>query len=50
MDGKDEDLSHRANRTITASTCKTAPRVGIASHYEFATHNDSLRRKGTPPP
>ena len=29
---------HRANRAITASTRKTARRVRIASHYEFATH------------
>jgi hypothetical protein len=38
VDGKDEDVAHRANRTITAGTCKTARRVRIASHYEFATH------------
>jgi hypothetical protein len=38
VDGKDEDLSHRANRTITAGTCKTARRVRIASHWEFATN------------
>jgi len=38
VDGKDEDLSHRANRTITAGTCKTARRAPIASHYEFAAH------------
>jgi len=31
-DGKDEDFSHRANRTITAGTRKTARRVRIASH------------------
>jgi hypothetical protein len=37
-DGKDEDFTHRANRTITAGTCKTALRVRIASNYEFATH------------
>jgi len=39
VDGKDEDFSHRANRTITAGTCKTARRVRIASHCEFATHS-----------
>jgi hypothetical protein len=38
VDGKDEDFSHRANRTITAGTCKTARRVRVASHCEFATH------------
>ena len=37
VDGKDEDLSHRANRTIIAGTRKTARRAWIASHYEFAT-------------
>jgi hypothetical protein len=31
VDGKDEDFSHRANRTITAGTRKTARRVRIAS-------------------
>jgi hypothetical protein len=39
VDGKDEDLSHRANRTMTASACKAARRVRIASHCEFATHS-----------
>jgi len=38
VNGKDEDLSHRANRTTTAGTCKTARRVRITSHWEFATH------------
>ena len=38
VDGKDEDFTHRPNRTITAGPCKTARRVRIASHYEFATH------------
>jgi hypothetical protein len=38
VDGKDEDFSHRANRTITAGTCKTARGVWISSDYEFATH------------
>jgi hypothetical protein len=38
VNGKDEDFSLRANRTITAGTCKTARRVRIASDYEFATH------------
>jgi hypothetical protein len=41
VDGKDEDLSHRANRTMTASACKAARRVRIASHCEFATHTPS---------
>jgi hypothetical protein len=36
--GKDEDFSYRANRAITASTCKTSRLVRIASHWEFATH------------
>jgi len=27
VDGKDEDVTHRANRTITAGTCKTARRA-----------------------
>jgi len=38
VNGKDEDFSHRANRTITAGTCNTARRVRVASHCEFATH------------
>jgi hypothetical protein len=38
VDDKDEDFTHRATRTITASTRKTARRVRITSHYEFATH------------
>jgi hypothetical protein len=38
VDGKDEDFSHPANRTITAGPCKTARRVRIASHWKFATH------------
>ncbi len=38
VDGKDQDVTHRANRTITAGTCKTARRVRIASHWKFATH------------
>ncbi len=38
VDGKDEDFSHRANRTTTAGTCKTARGVRVASHCEFATH------------
>ena len=42
VDGKDEDLSHRANRTTTAGTCKTARRVRIASHWEFATHRRQI--------
>ena len=44
-DGKDEDFSHRANRTITAGTCKTARRVRIASHWEFATHRSDKTRE-----
>ena len=38
VDGEDEDFTHRANRTKTASTCKTARRARTASHYGFATH------------
>ena len=41
VNGKDEDFSHRANRTITAGTCRTARRARIASHCEFATHSRS---------
>jgi len=37
VDGKDEDFTHRADRTITAGTRKTARRVRIASNCEFAT-------------
>ena len=36
--GKNEDVAHRVERTITAGTCKTARRVWIASDCEFATH------------
>jgi hypothetical protein len=32
QDGKDEDFTHWADRTITAGTRKTARRVRIASH------------------
>jgi hypothetical protein len=42
VDGKDDDLTHRANRTITAGTCKTARGVRIASDCEFATHRPQL--------
>jgi hypothetical protein len=35
VDGKDEDFTHRANRTMTASACKTVRRARIASHYEI---------------
>jgi hypothetical protein len=38
VDGKDEEFTHRANRTITAGTRKTARGARIASHWEFATH------------
>jgi hypothetical protein len=38
VDGKDEDITHRANRTVAAGTRKTARGVRIASHCEFATH------------
>lgn len=38
VDGEDEEFAHGANGTITVSACKTARRVRIASHYEFATH------------
>jgi len=43
VDGKDEDFTHRANRTIAAGTCKTARRVRIPSHCEFATHTIDTR-------
>ena len=38
VDGEDEEVAHRANGIITISTCKTAHREWIASHYEFAPH------------
>jgi hypothetical protein len=38
VDGEDEEVAHRANGIITISTCKTAHRGWIASHYEFAPH------------
>ena len=38
VDDKDEDFSHRANRTTAAGARKTARSVRIASHCEFATH------------
>jgi hypothetical protein len=38
VDGKDDDFSHRANRTITAGARKTARGVRISSDYEFAIH------------
>ena len=38
VDGKDEDFSHRANRTTAAGARKTARGVRVASHYQFATH------------
>ena len=43
VDGKDEDFTHWADRTITAGTRKTARRVRIDSHCEFATHWSSNR-------
>jgi len=42
VNGKDEVFSHQANRTITAGTCKTARRVRIASHCEFAAHRRQI--------
>jgi hypothetical protein len=39
VNGKDQDVTDRANRTVTAGTCKTARRVRIASHCELATHS-----------
>jgi hypothetical protein len=45
VDGKDEDITHRANRTITAGTCKTARRARIASHCEFATHRSLVAHR-----
>jgi len=41
VDGKDEHFSHRASRTMTASACKAARHVRIASHREFATHRSA---------
>ena len=38
MDDKDEEFPHPADRTMTASTFKTARRVRIPSYCEFATH------------
>jgi hypothetical protein len=43
VDGKDEDVSHRANRTMTAGARKTARRMRIASLYKFATHRRCRR-------
>jgi hypothetical protein len=45
VDGKDEDFTHRANRAITAGTCKTARRGRVASHCEFATHRRRITRR-----
>jgi hypothetical protein len=42
VNGQDEDFSHRANRTTTAGTCKTARRVRITSHWEFATRTSII--------
>jgi hypothetical protein len=42
VDGKDQDVTHRANRTTTARACKTARRVRIASDCEFATHRRQI--------
>ena len=39
VDGEDEEFAHGANRTMTASARKTAPRRRIPSYYEFATDN-----------
>ena len=38
MDGEDEEVAHGVNRTIVASSCKTAPQWRIRSYYDFATH------------
>jgi hypothetical protein len=38
VDDKDEEFPHTADRTMTASTFKTARRVRISSYCEFATH------------
>jgi hypothetical protein len=38
VDGKDEDFSHRANRTTAACARKTARSVRVASHCQFAIH------------
>jgi hypothetical protein len=41
VDGKDDDFSHRANRTPAAGARKAARRVRVAFHWEFATHTYS---------
>jgi hypothetical protein len=46
VDDKDEDFTHRANRTMSASTRKAARRVRIASHCQFATHTLLLQKSG----
>jgi hypothetical protein len=43
MNREDEEFAHRANGTITASACKTAPHRRIPSYYEFATHTVETR-------
>jgi hypothetical protein len=42
VDGKDDDFSLRSNRISTAGARKTARRVRVASHYQFATDSSSL--------
>lgn len=41
VDGENEEFAHGTNGTIQGSTCKTARRVRIKSHYEFATHKSA---------
>jgi len=38
VDGENEEVAHRANRTMTTSANKTAPCWWIPSYYEFAPH------------
>jgi formyltetrahydrofolate hydrolase len=45
VNGKDENSTHQANRTITASKCTSARRVRIASNHEFATHTADLESR-----
>jgi hypothetical protein len=38
VDGENEEVAHGANRTMTTSARKAAPRRRIPSYCEFATH------------
>ena len=48
VDGEYDEVAHRANATITTSTCKTAHRGRIASHYESAPHAVKRQPARTP--